>query len=70
MDESYVLPVLARFNGRPEVDDAGQIQYVFPDLQQTATVSVRVPSFTPAASRSWAVQSALCPGSSGASLAT
>lgn len=33
-----MLPVLARFNGNPEVDDA-QILYVFPDLQQTATVS-------------------------------
>lgn len=39
VDESYMLPVLARFNGSPEVDDAGQIVYVFPDLQQTATVS-------------------------------
>lgn len=44
VDESYVLPVLARFNGMPEVDDAGQIQYVFPDLQQTATVSKGAPS--------------------------
>lgn len=33
-----MLPVLARFNGSPEVDAGGQIRYVFPDLQQTATV--------------------------------
>ncbi|KAI7841022.1 hypothetical protein COHA_005250 [Chlorella ohadii] len=49
VDESYVLPVLARFNGRPEVDDAGQIQYVFPDLQQTATAARRPSPPAPAA---------------------
>lgn len=38
VDESYMLPVLARFNGSPEVDDAGNIRYTFPDLQQTAQV--------------------------------
>jgi flagellar basal body-associated protein FliL len=35
-DESYILPVLARFNGYPEVSDAGEIIYYFPDLQVTA----------------------------------
>lgn len=35
--EDYMLPVLTRFNGRPEVSPAGQIIYHFPDLQVTAT---------------------------------
>lgn len=35
--ESYVLPVLTRFNGRPEVSPAGDIVYHFPDLQASAT---------------------------------
>lgn len=33
--EQYMLPVLARFNGRPEVSPDGQIVYHFPDLQTT-----------------------------------
>lgn len=36
-DEDYVLPVLSRFNGRPEVSPEGQIIYHFPELQVTAT---------------------------------
>jgi hypothetical protein len=32
-DESSALPVLVRFNGAPEVTDAGNIVYVFPSLQ-------------------------------------
>jgi hypothetical protein len=39
VDESYMLPVLGRFNGSPQVDSQGNIVYTFPDLQQTATVS-------------------------------
>lgn len=35
--EDYMLPVLTRFNGRPEVSPEGQIVYHFPDLQITAT---------------------------------
>jgi hypothetical protein len=34
--EDYMLPVLTRFNGRPEVSPDGQIVYHFPDLQTTA----------------------------------
>ncbi|MDT9340951.1 hypothetical protein VV11_016555 [Trichodesmium erythraeum 21-75] len=34
--EEYILPVLIRFNGRPEVSPDGQIVYHFPDLQTTA----------------------------------
>ncbi|MBP0014187.1 MAG: hypothetical protein J7545_00200 [Roseofilum sp. SBFL] len=35
--ENYLLPVLVRFNGRPEVTPEGGILYQFPDLQITAT---------------------------------
>lgn len=34
--EEYMLPVLTRFNGRPEVSPDGQLVYHFPDLQTTA----------------------------------
>ncbi len=39
--EQYMVPVLARFNGRPEVSPDGQIVYHFPDLQTTVTESRR-----------------------------
>ncbi len=35
-DESYMLPVLTRFNGIPEVSPDGELIYYFPDLQTTA----------------------------------
>lgn len=38
-NEEYMLPVLTRFNGRPEVSPDGQIVYHFPDLQITAKES-------------------------------
>ncbi len=38
-DEDYILPVLVRFQGRPEVSPGGQIIYHFPELQTTATAS-------------------------------
>ena len=34
--EDYMLPVLTRFNGRPEVSPTGQIVYHFPELQVSA----------------------------------
>jgi hypothetical protein len=37
--EDYILPVLTRFNGRPEVSPVGQIVYHFPELQVTAAQS-------------------------------
>ncbi|KAL4438711.1 hypothetical protein ABPG77_006315 [Micractinium sp. CCAP 211/92] len=40
VDESYMLPVLARFNGSPQVDAAGNIVYTFPELQATAKASL------------------------------
>lgn len=36
-DEDYMLPVLIRFDGRPEVSPEGQIVYHFPELQVTAS---------------------------------
>ena len=36
VDESYVLPVLTRLNGQPEVTPDGNIVYVFPDLMTSA----------------------------------
>ena len=35
-DEDYVLPVLTRFNGYPEVSEQGEIVYYFPELQVSA----------------------------------
>ncbi|HEY9646426.1 MAG TPA: hypothetical protein V6C88_08665 [Chroococcidiopsis sp.] len=35
--EDYMLPVLTRFNGRPEVSPDGQIIYHFPELQVMAS---------------------------------
>ncbi len=35
--ESYMLPVLTKFNGVPEVSPNGQLVYHFPDLQTTLT---------------------------------
>lgn len=35
-DEDYMLPVLSRFDGRPEVSPDGEIIYHFPALQTTA----------------------------------
>lgn len=36
-DESFILPVLIRFQGHPEVDEQGNILYRFPSLQLTAS---------------------------------
>ncbi|WP_069789281.1 hypothetical protein A5482_009440 [Cyanobacterium sp. IPPAS B-1200] len=37
-DEDYMLPVLTRFNGYPEVSETGDIIYYFPELQVKASV--------------------------------
>lgn len=36
VDESFILPVLTRLNGRPEVTRDGSIVYVFPELMTSA----------------------------------
>ena len=35
-DNNYIIPVLSRFNGYPEVSPQGEIIYYFPELQVTA----------------------------------
>ncbi|GAB4856390.1 hypothetical protein Ancab_014310 [Ancistrocladus abbreviatus] len=40
-DESFILPVLLRFDGQPEVDEEGNILYRFPSLQRTASSESR-----------------------------
>lgn len=42
-DEDYILPVLTRFNGVPEVSPKGDIIYHFPELQVTAQNRKRIP---------------------------
>ncbi|NER81514.1 MAG: hypothetical protein F6K42_18510 [Leptolyngbya sp. SIO1D8] len=42
-DEDYILPVLTRFNGIPEVSPKGDIIYHFPELQVTARDRGRMP---------------------------
>ncbi|MBL1211209.1 hypothetical protein [Geminocystis sp. GBBB08] len=41
-DEGYVLPVLIRFNGYPEVSEKGDIIYYFPELQVKAETRGKV----------------------------
>jgi hypothetical protein len=45
--EDYILPVLTRFNGYPEVSPDGEIVYHFPELQTTAALKERqsVPAY-------------------------
>lgn len=40
--EDYMLPVLTRFNGRPEVTPSGELVYYFPELQVTAQQQTRL----------------------------
>ncbi len=35
--EDYMLPVLTKFNGQPQVSPEGDIVYIFPELQTTAS---------------------------------
>lgn len=42
VDETFVLPVLIRFQGRPEVTEQGDIIYVFPDFVRTGSSVPRV----------------------------
>ncbi|MFM5981561.1 MAG: hypothetical protein ACKO9I_13545 [Sphaerospermopsis kisseleviana] len=41
--EDYMLPVLVRFNGKPQVSPEGQMVYYFPELQVQATKKLRQP---------------------------
>ncbi len=40
-NEDYILPVLTRFNGTPEVSPKGELIYHFPDLQVTVQESTQ-----------------------------
>ena len=51
--EEYMLPVLTRFNGVPEVSPDGQIVYHFPELQTTATARNSQPVETYLQERRW-----------------
>jgi hypothetical protein len=46
-DEDYMIPVLSRFNGYPEVSPEGEIIYYFPELQVMASrrKKLTLPSF-------------------------
>ncbi|MBY0552677.1 MAG: hypothetical protein K2W95_35670 [Candidatus Obscuribacterales bacterium] len=46
-NEDGVLPVLVRFNGKPEVTESGNIVYVFPDLSVTAGAASTATSTPP-----------------------
>ena len=41
-DEGYILPVLIRFNGYPQVSEKGEIIYYFPELQVKAETRGKV----------------------------
>ncbi len=41
--ENYMLPVLTKFNGIPEVSPTGQLVYHFPDLQATLKETAETP---------------------------
>lgn len=47
-DEDFMIPVLSRFNGQPQVTESGDIIYHFPELQVTArqkrTKSLSIPT--------------------------
>ena len=45
VDESFVLPIVTQLDGEPQVTETGDIVYVFPELQISAT-SARVKSKT------------------------
>eukprot|EP00978_Attheya_sp_CCMP212_P018246 scaffold49615_cov45-Attheya_sp.AAC.1 len=39
VDESFVLPIVSKLNGEPRVTDDGDIVYVFPELQVSASMA-------------------------------
>lgn len=46
-NEDNVLPVLVRFDGKPEVTETGNIVYVFPSMQVRGTLSAFPDGFVP-----------------------
>ncbi|VXD15597.1 conserved membrane hypothetical protein [Planktothrix serta PCC 8927] len=51
--EDYMLPILTRFDGKPEVSPEGQLVYHFPELQITAKKSEPQPVSDYLKERSW-----------------
>lgn len=51
--EDYMLPVLTKYNGRPEVSPDGQLVYHFPELQVTAIQQETQPVSTYLREQSW-----------------
>lgn len=49
VDESFVLPVVTQLDGEPRVTDDGDIVYVFPELQVSATSARVVPQISESA---------------------
>mmetsp|Transcript_30348 Transcript_30348/g.63571 ORF Transcript_30348/g.63571 Transcript_30348/m.63571 type:complete len:620 (+) Transcript_30348:112-1971(+) len=43
VDESFVLPIVSQLDGEPQVTEEGDIIYVFPDLQLSASASDVLP---------------------------
>jgi len=43
VDESFVLPIVSQLDGEPQVTEEGDIIYVFPDLQVSASTSNVLP---------------------------
>jgi len=58
VDESFVLPALYRFEGRPEVDEQGSIVYVFPSLQTSAQSSPMPVPYDAILEREWVLTKA------------
>ena len=50
VDESYVLPIVSKLGGEPQVTDDGDIVYIFSDLQLSATDSLETVGLPPTAS--------------------
>ena len=49
VDESFVLPIVSQLDGEPRVTEEGDIIYVFPDLQMSATSSSILPQVSESA---------------------
>ena len=52
-NEDYILPVLAKFNGYPQVSPTGQLIYTFPDLQVTAKQRTLTPTASYLQEKRW-----------------
>lgn len=59
VDESFVLPIVTALDGEPRVTEDGDIVYVFPELQKSASLESSTTSFAPSMTRdSWILRRA------------